>query len=246
MFSSPALAPAKLAELYRGSKMTYGNEASGIARTYINHLRRREHLLPSKGAALEIGCGNGFFLRELTKFGFDEVFGVEPSEDAIAQAGDLTSRIYHGFFENAFFKPGSLDLICCFQTLDHVINPLAVLTKCWELLRPDGMLYVIVHNERALQARLFGEKSPIYDVEHIYLFNRSTLARACEKAGLQTESVFSVRNTYPLEYWLRMSPIPGKKFFQRTSEILHVSRLPVTIPAGNLGIFARKPCDPKN
>jgi 2-polyprenyl-3-methyl-5-hydroxy-6-metoxy-1,4-benzoquinol methylase len=131
--------------------------------------------------------------------------------------------------------------MCCFQTLDHVIHPLEVLFKCWELLRPGGMVYIIVHNERALQARLFGERSPIYDVEHIYLFNPSTLSRICEKAGLQTAQVFSVRNTYPLDYWLRMSPIPAKALCRKAAELLHLSQCPITIPAGNLGILARKP-----
>ena len=126
------------------------------------------------------------------------------------------------------------------------MNPMEVLRKCRQLLRPGGMLYVIVHNERALQARLFGEKSPIYDVEHVYLFNKSTLPCICEKAGLEPARVFSVCNTYPLEYWLRMAPIPAKAFCQRASEILRISHWPVTIPAGNLGIFARKPRESRN
>jgi SAM-dependent methyltransferase len=242
VFSSPVLAPGKLAELYRGSKLTYAKEASEIAGTYMRYLRCHEHLLTRKGAALEIGCGNGFFLRELSRFGFEHVMGVEPSEDAVARAGELQSKVYCGFFEDASFDRNSLDLICCFQTLDHVINPLEVLRKSWELLRPGGIAYLIVHNERALQARMFGEKSPIYDVEHVYLFNPSTISRICQKAGFRPERVFGVCNTYPLEYWLRMAPIPGKRFCLRTSEILQISRWPVTIPAGNLGIFARKPC----
>ena len=241
VFSSPVLSPADLAELYRGSKLTYARESAAIARTYMKYLRGHETLLEGKTSALEIGCGNGFFLRELRKFGFRDVAGVEPSEHAVAQAGDLQSNIYCGLFEDASFEPNSFDLICCFQTLDHVINPLEVLIKSWKLLRPGGTVYVIVHNERALQARLFGEKSPIYDVEHIYLFNPSTISRICEKAGFRTARVFGVANTYPLEYWLRMSPIPAKELLRETAKLFHASQWPITIPAGNLGIFAQKP-----
>ena len=85
-----------------------------------------------------------------------------------------------------------------------------MLEKAYKLLRPGGVIYVIVHNEQAFQARLFGKRSPIYDVEHIYLFNSSTLPMICRKAGFEPVRTFNVANTYPLEYWLRMSPLPGK------------------------------------
>ncbi len=241
VFSSPVLAPARQAELYRRSAVTYSNEAPAIARTYIHYLERHAHLLARREVALEVGCGSGFFLRELSRFGFKEVLGVEPSEDAVQRAGELRGKIYNGFFENASFENGSIDLICCFQTLDHVTNPLNVLKKCAELLRPGGAVYLIVHNERAMQARVFGERSPIYDVEHVYLFNRTTLSRVCEKAGLRPAPVFAVRNTYPLDYWLRMAPIPAKRWWRRCGELLRISQVSLTIPAGNIGIFARKP-----
>jgi SAM-dependent methyltransferase len=244
VFSSPVLSPGRLAELYRGSKLKYENEVADIARTYIRYLRRHEKALQRKDTALEIGCGSGFFLRELKHFGFAHVFGVEPSEDSVAKAGDLRNEISTGFFEEAEYERNTFDLICCFQTLDHVIDPAGVLRKAYELLRPGGVLYIIVHNEHALQARLFGERSPIYDVEHIYLFNPKTLSRVCEKASFQNIEVFSVCNTYPLDYWLRMSPIPGRNFWRKASDWLGVSQMPVCVPAGNIGAIARKPGGP--
>lgn len=241
VYSSPVLPPDRLADLYRHSKLTYAQETPDIAQTYLRYLRRNSHLLTKTERALEIGCGSGFFLKELVRFGFNKVVGVEPSEDAVAQAGDLQDHIHCCFFEQAPLDDASFDLICCFQTLDHLLNPLDVLRRCLSLLRPGGLLYLVVHNERALQASLFGEKSPIYDVEHVYLFNPETLSGLCEKAGFQPQRVFGVHNTYPLEYWLRMAPIPAKKFFQRASQILGLDHLRLTIPAGNLGLFAIKP-----
>src|SRR5258708_16025275 len=45
VFSSPVLSPGRLAELYRGSKLTYGNEFADIARTYIRYLPRHNQSL---------------------------------------------------------------------------------------------------------------------------------------------------------------------------------------------------------
>ncbi len=186
VFSSPILPYAKIASLYQHSKQNYDKETSFIAESYIQYIKENLGLFQGREKALEIGCGSGFFLKELEKAGFTTVYGVEPSEEAVSKSGDLKENIFTGFFENASYPENSFDLITCFQTLDHLIDPLSVLKKILQLLKPGGLAYLIMHNEKSLQARLFGEKSPIYDVEHIYLFNKKTLPLLCQKAGFTT------------------------------------------------------------
>jgi len=240
VFSSPILPYTKIASLYQQSKQNYDKETSFIAESYIHYIKKNPELFQNKGKALDIGCGSGFFLRELQKSGYKEVFGVEPSEEAVAKSGDLKPNIFTGFFEKADYADNSFDLITCFQTLDHLIDPLSVLKKILKLLKPGGMAYLIMHNEKSLQAKVFGEKSPIYDVEHIYLFNKSTLPRVCGKAGFATVKVFDVKNVYPLAYWLRMAPIPMKSLALKLSDTMGLSGIRVGIYPGNMGIFIRK------
>ncbi|MBL7893119.1 MAG: class I SAM-dependent methyltransferase [Bacteroidia bacterium] len=241
VFSSPILPYEKIESLYKSSKQNYDNEVSYIAETYINYVKKYGSVFDHRDKALEIGCGSGFFLRELQKVGFKEVFGVEPSESAVAKAGELKSNIFTGFFEKANYPANSFDLIACFQTLDHLINPLEVLKKSYELLKPGGIAYFIVHNEKGLQARLFGEQSPIYDVEHIYLFNKKTLPLITQKAGFNVVKVFNVKNSYPLGYWLRMAPIPLKKQITAVVGSLRLLNIKIGIYPGNIGIFVQKP-----
>ena len=112
--------------------------------------------------------------------------------------------------------------------------------KIFGILKPGGIAYFIVHNEQALQAKIFGEKSPIYDVEHIYLFNQKTLAKLCEKTGFNVVKTWSVKNTYPLHYWLRMAPLPFKKQITGLVSVFGLLNLNIGIKPGNLGIFVRK------
>ena len=105
------------------------------------------------------------------------------------------------------------------------------------------MKYFIVHNEKGLQAKIFGEKSPIYDVEHIYLFNKKTLARLNQEAGFTIVKVIDVKNIYPLSYWLRMAPIPMKKQFTGIAKFFGLLKVSVGIYPGNIGIFVEKPAN---
>src|ERR1035438_9115266 len=75
VFSSPILPYEQIANLYKASKQNYDNEVSYIAESYIHYISENDSIFNSKERALDIGCGNGFFLRELQKKGFKEVYG---------------------------------------------------------------------------------------------------------------------------------------------------------------------------
>lgn len=240
VYSSPVLPLEVISRLYAESAQNYDDEVNDISESYLQYIRTNRDILKT-GKVLEIGCGSGFFLRELKRNGFQEVYGVEPSEEAVSKSGELRPYIFKGIIEKADYSDDSFDLICCFQTLDHLINPLQVLQRSFELLKPGGIIYIIVHNQQGRQAKWFGEKSPIYDVEHIYLFNESTLPALCHKAGFQTLSIFSVKNIYPLDYWVRMAPIPMKSVLRKLLSLTGLSRRKLGIYPGNIGIFAQKP-----
>jgi len=240
VFSSPILPFEIISKLYIDSKQNYDNETSYISESYIRYVKENNLLFNEKNAALEIGCGNGFFLSELKKFGYKKVYGVEPSREAVSKSGDMKQNIFNGFFENTIYEENSFDLITCFQTLDHFMNPLDTLERIFRLLKKGGIVYFIVHDEKGVQAKLFGEKSPIYDVEHIYLFNKETLETLVKKAGFNVLRVFDVKNTYPLSYWTRMTPLPFKKQLSAFLNLIGLSKKEVSIYAGNIGIFIQK------
>jgi SAM-dependent methyltransferase len=242
VFSSPVLSQKRLQELYGESTITYTKEIANITRSYARHLQPYINSIPNRATALEIGCGSGFFLEWLKTIGFCNLIGFEPSAAAVSDApGWLRPNIRQIFFEqDESFKPGSVDLICSFQTLDHLKTPLQTLEKCRRLLCKGGLAYFITHNERALQARLLGEKSPIFDIEHIYLFNKKTLRAIFEKAGFEVIDIVSVRNTYSLIYWMTMTPMPMKRFLLLAFRFFGILNMPLSLHAGNIGVIARR------
>jgi SAM-dependent methyltransferase len=116
--------------------------------------------------------------------------------------------IRHGIFREEDFAPKSFDLICCFMTLEHVQDPMALTQTAYRLLRKGGVFVSVTHDYQSIVNRLLGKRSPIIDIEHMQLFSRQSTRTMFENANLQDVQVASFTNRYSLQYWLRLSPLP--------------------------------------
>src|ERR1700683_3261028 len=86
--SDPVASEELLATLYARSSFDYGQEVESLQATYGRALGWLEARTSRRETLLEIGCGNGFFLQQARRQGWQEVRGVEPSADAVAKAPD--------------------------------------------------------------------------------------------------------------------------------------------------------------
>lgn len=244
IFSSPVLSNKKIVKLYGESDFTYSKEAPFLADTYGHYL---ENLLSKNGREnirlLDIGCGNGFFLEKVKSLGIKKVFGLEPGITSVNKAKqDIKKLITVGTLRPGLFKKNFFDVICCFHTLDHVINPNSFLQTVFDYLKPGGKVLFVTHNTEGLSAKLFEERSPIFDIEHIYLFNPATLSSIFLKNKFKQVKVYNLKNTYPILYWAQLTPIPEivKKVFLFFLKQSKIGNLPVSIFAGNIAIIAEK------
>jgi len=244
VYSAEILSDEDLQDLYAESSFVFGEYSSVLRRDYWRPLAGMAARL-SGASALEVGCSSGFFLDELLDRGLGRVAGVEPSESAREAASPrVRGTIRPGLFRGrASVGDESFDLVCSFHTLDHVSDPIQVLSDCLDVARPGALVYVVTHDVEALQAKVLGERSPIIDIEHVYLFNRSTLARTLERAGFCDVRVGRLLNSYPLDYWARMVPLPGatKRVLQSGLAASRLGRLRPAFPAGNIYALGRAP-----
>jgi SAM-dependent methyltransferase len=194
---------------YREANFDAVNESRYAAKTYGLALQRIVPMFTNMRSALDIGAGDGSFVAELIKAGFDQVIGVEPSIEPVSRAlPSVKHLLRNDFFKPEDFQENSFDLITCFQTLEHLEDPLALCKSAHALLKSGGILLTVAHNFRAPLARLLGERSPIYDIEHLQLFSPQSLSRLYMRAGFSHVEVQSLRNAYPLHYWLKLLPLP--------------------------------------
>ncbi len=241
--SDPIADPALLASLYRESVLTYGQEVDNLRKTYGAYLDRAGKHAAGKNSLLEIGCGNGFFLQEALKRGFSSVFGVEPSRSAVESAApELAGRIRVDVMRPGLFPESTFDAIGMFQVLDHIPDPNSLLNECFKILVPGGAVLCFNHNVEALANRLLGEKSPIVDVEHTFLYSPATISRLFASHGFTVKECGPAVNTISLRHLLHLFPLPHslKKQLLRLAEKLAIANASFRLPIGNLYLIAVK------
>lgn len=241
--SDPVTSSANLASLYAGSQFDYAAEVPSLRRTYGRYFRKARARMPELRSVLEVGAGNGFFLELVRDEGVSDVRGVEPSSAAIAAARpDIRPLLVADLLRAGIFPPASFDLICAFQVLDHVPDPLDFLRQCHSLLRSGGLVLFLMHDVESWSARLMGVRSPIIDIEHTYLYSRATIVMLLNRAGFEIQEAGAAVNTLTMSHLLHLTPLPRplKHAAAAVLAVTRLGRLPLALPLGNLYAIGRK------
>ncbi len=242
-YGSPVASEADAGRAYAAATFEARSESADAARTYSGYLRK-EGFTP--GSALDIGCADGAFLRELLRLGFHDVLGVEPSQAPVdAAAPDVRGLIRQEMFDGARFAENTFDLVTCFQTIEHVYEPRLLLEQIFRVLKPGGKVFLVAHDLEAWSARIMGEKSPIFDIEHVQLFTRRSVRYLMTRTGFRAVHTFSILNSYALTYWVKLFPLPARAKNALLAALARpvlraVGTLRIPVPAGNMAIFGTK------
>jgi SAM-dependent methyltransferase len=240
--SDPSADQASLSDLYRRSSFDYAAEVPNLRRTYSRYLAKAKRSASGR-SLLEIGCGSGFMLEEALAQGYETVRGVEPSRKAIAAAPpSVRDRIVAGIMEPGLFDAGEFDTVCMFQVFDHLPDPGAILDQVRAALSPSGVLLCFNHNVESLSARMLGERSPIIDIEHCYLYSPETMTTLMQTHGFDVVESGAATNTLSLRHLLHLLPSPAslKRGLLSAADWTRIGRLPVRLPLGNLYAIGRR------
>ena len=126
---------------------------------YPNHKKSKINF---DSAVLDVGCGAGKLLLRMQRDGFNNLTGIDPyiKEDINYRNGVKV------FKRHVFELNGRYDLVMCHHALEHMPQPLEVMKKFHELLKPNR--YVII---RIPVTSSFGSPSAmILAVMVLYLF----------------------------------------------------------------------------
>ena len=245
VYSNPILPQEDIYRLYEDSPFIQEQQLGNMCHDYRRQLERLLPLLPARQRLLEIGCSSGFFLKAVLPL-FEEVRGVEPGAEAVRSADPaIRPQIINSLFHAELFPPASFDAVCCFQILDHLLDPVDTLRDACTLLKPGGIILLLNHNIRSWFPRVLGRRCPMYDVEHIYLFDRRTVASLLRKTGFRVVETRNVANSYTLDYAFKMFPLSRtlKQAGLAAVRGLGISNWRLRLPAGNMIAVGQKPCE---
>jgi SAM-dependent methyltransferase len=199
-----------LARNYHAAAYDTAEEAEHAADSYAGAIRPvLARLAGRMDHAMEIGTGTGAFLARLHDAGFGRVLGIEPSVAAInAARPERRGWIQQGIFREGDHAPESYDLITCFMTLEHVLEPGDLVASALRLLRPGGAFVGVTHNYRGWVNRLLAARSPIVDIEHMQLFSTASAQALLATRGFVDVSAQGFANAYRPSYWMRLLPLP--------------------------------------
>jgi 2-polyprenyl-3-methyl-5-hydroxy-6-metoxy-1,4-benzoquinol methylase len=136
------------------------------------------------GRLLEIGCGNGRRLVQFRDHGW-QVEGQEVDAKAARSAREghgLT--IHEGLIADLDLEAESYDAVVMSHVIEHVHDPVGLLTEARRLLKPQGILTVTTPNAIGLGHRTFGAHWYGLDSpRHLFLFSPLTLDATARRAG---------------------------------------------------------------
>lgn len=96
---------------------------------------------------LDVGCGEGNFLKELAKKGIKKSVGIDLSSGTLNYVETEGITIINETIESFSLKNKDLfDVIVCFQILEHIADVRSFIKSCLQCLKPNGYLIIAVPN----------------------------------------------------------------------------------------------------
>jgi 2-polyprenyl-3-methyl-5-hydroxy-6-metoxy-1,4-benzoquinol methylase len=135
---------------------------------------------------LEIGYGTGQWLYNMASLGYENLYGYDidanPTSRTVLES--MGVRLSNGVFLENSYPTRAFDCIRLEHVFEHLLDPIALLRKCREMLRPGGslvMTFPCKHSlSRAISSRHWG---PLEPPVHLFHHTPQSAKLVLEAAG---------------------------------------------------------------
>ena len=189
---------------YSKDELIYFENAAKVS----DFILKRVNLKKEKRRIIDVGCGEGFF----SKYFYDkhdEVTPIDFSEFGIkSQNPELYFLLIKGnIFEtldNIIKRKETFDFVNLSNVLEHVIEPIKLLSNLKKILAEDSLLRICVPNDFSVFQEFLLKKEYTTNTwltppEHLHYFSLNSLVKLLEYLGYEIELSLG---DFPIELFL--------------------------------------------
>lgn len=192
-----ALSTDELERLYQRSYF-FGDEYSN----YVDDRRTLERNFTARLATLrrfmtaghrrlfEVGCAYGFFLNA-ARTDFVDVAGIDVADDAVEYARrELRLPVTRGDFVDLAAPDELFDVVCLWDTIEHLAHPRAYVEKAAAVTRPGALIAITTGDIGSRNARFQKQRwRLIHPPTHLHYFTQASLTELLDRCGFTVRYV---------------------------------------------------------
>lgn len=177
---------------------------------YVNILGKCRVGLASN--IIDIGCGRGKMLSELSWYGFSRLSGADPYIES--DLGYGTVRIYK---KDIFSIEGQFDLVMFNHSFEHMDNPFGVLSRASDILAAGGRVLIRIPTVSSYaweyyRENWFGLDAP----RHLFLYSIPAINVLAEKTGFSVKEIIyesTEAQFWASEQYIKDIPLRGSRSY---------------------------------
>ena len=174
----------------------------------------------------DIGAGEGVFVSELKKRGYQNIIGIEPNKKAVFFARSHGINVSEGSINNILniVKNNNIHILTLFHVIEHLNDPLGTLISIYESLGKGDHLVIETPNAKAYSILKVNYQHPLFYPEHLFYFNTKNLISLLKMAG------FSIK-------------VKGKRSFDQYNMDIRQSLFRLGIGKPPFKLFKKNSCE---
>lgn len=193
-FLAPRPSNERLAQAYDSSY--YGEKEEKFSSPLVEKIldyfrsgrsRRVSKYLKNGAKVLDVGCGNGRFLKYLLNYGKYELYGTEMEGNSAKRASNISEiNLKIGSLEQNDFLENYFDAITLFHVFEHLTEPKQVLEIITKIIKPGGIAVFSFPNIASYQAKLFkGKWLHLDPPRHLFFFSPNDFINIMQNYGFE-------------------------------------------------------------
>lgn len=182
-------------------------ERDDIAHLYLSDM--------APGRVLDIGCGDARFLNRMKQLGWSAQ-GIDFDAAAASNAKNLFDiDVQIGTLESLQFPECTFDAVTMNHVIEHVFDPVALLSEIRRILKPGGRLVVVTPNAMSMGHNTYGRFwRGLEPPRHIQIFTPPALEAVASAAELEISRLF----TTAVNAWIILSASSALKRLNVSNE----------------------------